>query len=172
VRNYRDVLIYIVVGEGGGKFAEIGVLKGKTCKAILHYCDDVITEYWAVDPWAVVKDTRRRHWTQEYWDSYHLYCVRLMFFYSKLRIVRATSMEFFDIAKALNKQFDIVFIDGDHTYEAAKPDMLCWRTLVKKGGLLTGHDYSKRFPGVVRAVDEVFGPKAHIFPGTIWAVRL
>jgi len=170
--NYRAVLIDIVNSEKGGKFLEIGVLKGKTCRAILHYCSEIITEYWAVDPWAVVEDTRRRHWSQQRWDKYYLYVVRLMLIYKKLRVVRATSMEFFAIANGLKEYFDIGFIDGNHAYEVAKEDMVCWKNLIRKGGLLTGHDYSKRFPGVVRAVDEVFGSAAEIFPGAIWAVRI
>jgi len=160
------------MNEGGGKFIEIGVLKGKTCKAILHYCDEVITEYWAIDPWTTVERTKRRSWSQENWDKYYLYTARLMLYYRKLRVVRATSMEFFSIAKGFGEYFDIGFIDGDHTHKAVREDIICWKSLIRKGGLLTGHDYSKRFPGVVQAVDEIFGSAVEIFPGSIWAVRI
>ena len=172
MRNYRNVLVDIVMDEGGGKFLEIGVLKGRTCKRLLHCCDQVLTEYWAIDPWAVVKTTRRARWTQEKWDRYYLYTVRLMLFYEKLRVVRTTSLKFFELARGLNKYFDIGFIDGDHSYESVIADVGCWKTLIRKGGLLLGHDYSRRFPGVVKAVDEEFGPNIDIFPGHIWAVRL
>ena len=36
--------------------------------------------------------------------------------------------------------FDYVYIDGDHTYEAALQDMRLWYPKVKTGGVLGGHD--------------------------------
>ena len=48
---------------------------------------------------------------------------------------------------------DIVYIDGDHSYEAVKTDVISWKLKVKNGGLLCGHDYC--FGKVVRALNEV-----------------
>ena len=50
-----------------------------------------------------------------------------------------------------------VFIDGDHDYEPAKADIRAWWSKVKPGGYLCGHYYCRMFPGVVRAVTEMFG---------------
>src|SRR6266568_2396912 len=55
--------------------------------------------------------------------------------------------------------FDLVFIDATHTYEACKKDTeLCW-SLVKRGGIMTWHDYDEGREvdpnfGVTKAVDE------------------
>ena len=66
-------------------------------------------------------------------------------------------------------QADLVFIDGDHRYEPCKQDIKRYRPLVRKGGILAGHDYNHRtWPGVARAVDELLGPVRHC--GTIWWV--
>lgn len=52
----------------------------------------------------------------------------------------------------------LVFIDACHTYEAVKADILAWGKNVVPGGILCGHDYNtKAFPGVKKAVDEIFG---------------
>ena len=52
-------------------------------------------------------------------------------------------------------ELDFVFIDGEHSYEAAKADIEAWWPKVRSGGLLMGHDYDRqRFAGVCRAVDE------------------
>ena len=50
---------------------------------------------------------------------------------------------------------DWVYIDADHRYEAVKADLEAWFPKVRKGGIISGHDYTKhgRF-GVVKAVDE------------------
>lgn len=45
--------------------------------------------------------------------------------------------------------FDVVFIDGDHTYEGAKQDFMNYSKLAKKGGIIALHDiqedYKTRF---------------------------
>ena len=49
---------------------------------------------------------------------------------------------------------DAVFIDADHTYEAARRDIANWMPKVRKGGILAGHDYIHTWPGVIQAVNE------------------
>jgi hypothetical protein len=52
----------------------------------------------------------------------------------------------------------LVFIDACHAYEAVKADILAWGKNVVPGGILCGHDYgTTQFPGVKKAVDEIFG---------------
>jgi predicted O-methyltransferase YrrM len=66
---------------------------------------------------------------------------------------------------------DFVFIDADHSYEAVKDDIACWAPKVRAGGWVGGHDYHPRkFPGVVKAVDEAYGKRVQHWPGTIWGV--
>lgn len=79
-----------------------------------------------------------------------------------------------DHAKAIKdepkKKYDMVFIDGDHSYEAVIRDIKGWRKRLLKGGLLAGHDYD--FPAVRKAVDELV-PDAIIVQGTnIWYVEV
>ncbi|MCS7180690.1 MAG: class I SAM-dependent methyltransferase, partial [bacterium] len=37
-------------------------------------------------------------------------------------------------------QVDVLFIDGDHSYESVKNDYFIYRKLVKKGGIIAFHD--------------------------------
>lgn len=57
---------------------------------------------------------------------------------------------------------DFVFIDGKHTYDFVKADIKNYLPKVRKGGLVSGHDYAAKFPGVVQAVDEAFNKQAEI----------
>ena len=51
--------------------------------------------------------------------------------------------------------FDMIYIDGNHSYDGVKSDLKSSFLKVKNGGLICGHDYiSSKFEGVVRAVDE------------------
>jgi hypothetical protein len=167
--EYGDILIDLIRAEGGGKFAEIGVERGKTCRELLRSCGDIITEYWAIDPWDIVKSGSRKNWSQKRWFKCYLYCCRLMIWFPQLKVIKMTSKQ----ASIMfpDGYFDMVFIDGDHSYEMAKFDILCWKALLREDGLLIGHDYdSIRYPGVVRAVDEVLG-KVDLFSHTLWTHR-
>lgn len=47
---------------------------------------------------------------------------------------------------------DFVFIDADHTYEGCLRDIQAWTPKVRKGGLISGHDFN--WPTVLQAVTE------------------
>ncbi len=67
---------------------------------------------------------------------------------------------------------DILFIDADHSYESCLADIKAWAPFVKPGGIIMGHDYSFVFPGVKRAVHEVFGWDIPTAGSSIWIERL
>ncbi|MCK1583262.1 class I SAM-dependent methyltransferase [Bradyrhizobium sp. 168] len=56
--------------------------------------------------------------------------------------------------KAINPSFRLIYIDGEHTYDAVKADLHGYADLLQVGGLLLFDDYSISFPGVVKAIDE------------------
>jgi methyltransferase family protein len=51
---------------------------------------------------------------------------------------------------------DVVWVDGDHEYEAAKADILAWWPKIKPGGFMGGDDFMMY--GVAKAVCEQFAP--------------
>lgn len=73
------------------------------------------------------------------------------------------------------KPVDLVFVDGDHSYEGCKGDIEGWLPCIKSGGFMAVHDYQKErlfhegdsqeflddrphpkpWPGVNQAVDEL-----------------
>ena len=51
----------------------------------------------------------------------------------------------------------LVFLDANHSYESTKADLV-WARKVG-AALVCGHDYSQKFPGVMKAVQECGGAK-------------
>jgi predicted O-methyltransferase YrrM len=49
---------------------------------------------------------------------------------------------------------DLIFIDGDHSYEACKADIVAWAPFVKRGGVIAFHDFGSRASGVTQAIFE------------------
>jgi predicted O-methyltransferase YrrM len=71
-------------------------------------------------------------------------------------LIKTTSME---AAKLVpDESLDFVFIDADHKYESVRDDIREWTKKVRKGGIVSGHDYFVFFythnRGVIDAVDE------------------
>lgn len=62
-----------------------------------------------------------------------------------------------EVHKYLNgDSFDLIFIDGDHSYDGTIADYNNFFSKVKLGGLICFHDYGgPGWPGVTKAVDEV-----------------
>jgi len=153
MRGHTPVLIN-TIGERRYKvIAEVGVAKGKNMRGILTYSPsaDVITEYWAVDPW----------WANpEYPISgnvlYPLIC-EFMLEFPALRLIRLPSPE----AAAIfpDGYFDLVYIDASHLYDAVRADVEVWLPKVRSGGLLCGHDYNL---GQVRSAVGSLLPDAYI----------
>ena len=73
-------------------------------------------------------------------------------FSGRARLIREKSWLGADLFE--DGSLDIVYIDGDHTYEAVVKDLAAWYPKVKKGGIICGDDIG--WPGVKKAVDEFF----------------
>lgn len=144
--------------------AEIGVYHCQTVKHVLKTCPN-IKEYWAIDPWIDKKD-------QKSWDQAYEYACRLMLFFPKLKIIRLTSKQAFNIFP--EKYFDLIFIDALHDFLSVMYDISYWKSRIKLGKYLTGHDYkSKRHPEVTEAVNIFFNVNdITTLPGGIWLKRI
>ena len=178
-RSHREVVIEIIETEKAKIIAEIGVWKSGLAKTILRKCANIITEYWGIDPWKDYDSyeefepnmERYEKTTPEGWENAYFYACRLMYYFPQLHIVRGIPVR---AAKLFSPEhFDLVFIDADHRYEGALTDIKTWLPLVKKGGILSGHDYKPSHPGVMKAVDEIIGKDITIVrDGSVWVKRI
>jgi predicted O-methyltransferase YrrM len=74
-----------------------------------------------------------------------------------------------------NESLDFIFVDGDHTWDGVKNDIVLWWPKLKPGGVMAGHDYFENgwYTECGKAVDFCFNldnrnlaQKAHIRNGS------
>jgi len=136
-------------------FVEVGVEVGGLIDYTFFYIQN-IDRYIAVDPWVTFHGyhSGRLGVRKQYnWDKIAISVFDKQKKYPNLEVYRMTSK--LASEKLVGQLFDMVFIDANHTYECVKEDINYWWPLVRKGGLLSGHDYSNNFKHhVCKAVDE------------------
>lgn len=47
-------------------------------------------------------------------------------------------------AQMVSGSLDCIYIDAEHTYEAVKADLATWYSVVRSGGMISGHDFGVR----------------------------
>ena len=147
---------------------EVGAWKGRSTKALALRCPGTV---YAVDTWAGVPDDPEQNDRlypdrEASWDVFSRNLAQEI----KRRRVVPLRMESTQAAQyMLDKGIapDFVFIDADHRYEAVVQDIKAWGAVLRKGGILAGHDYWPSWPEVIRAVDELV-PDRQLVTGGIW----
>jgi len=69
------------------------------------------------------------------------------------RLIRTTSVN----ASAFfpPRTFDLVFLDARHDFSSVEEDIVHWINLVRRGGILCGHDFQWQYPGLTMAVSSI-----------------
>ena len=156
--------------------AEIGVFAGALSCILLAARPDL--KLLMVDPY----DTYEQSEDYKQTGDFHTTMSKEQHMVARKRALWSTDFAWFrreicllpsvEAAKEYQRQFDLVFIDGDHSYKGCKEDIEAWMPLVKLGGWLSGHDYRTDLDfGVKQAVDEMF-PKAEFDKNYTWFVRV
>ena len=79
-----------------------------------------------------------------------------------------------DYVKDFNEPLDMVYIDGDHSYESVQRDLKLWYNKLRANGFLCGHDYSDLEPESKLAIDEFISAnelKLRLFEDWSWYVQ-
>lgn len=144
--------------------AEIGVKEGRFISHLLENFPE-LTMY-AVDPWEEQPEGNEDYREWDFNNIYNRYKAAVKPYSDRVIELREYSETAAD--KIPDGSLDFVFIDAQHDYYSCKRDIALWLPKVKKGGLLSGHDYNPKFPGVIRAVDEEFKPITGL--NDVWGV--
>ena len=126
---------------------EIGSFKGKSTCFIAEGIGNKKMQFFCIDPWM-------DGLMQERGDAIsNKFLQNTKKYRDRFSILRGFSYEVIKDWPAQRK-IDFLWIDGDHSYEGVKKDILNWIPLVKKNSFICFHDY-RDAPGVKKAVDEL-----------------
>lgn len=117
--------------------AEIGVYKGEFTE---HFCKAGLKIY-GVDPWLVYEDYKNPR-GQGRLNFQYDHAARFLKKYIDLgtcSLIRKTSMEALDDFE--DESLDFVYIDANHLLKYVVEDIVGWSKKVRKGGVISGHDY-------------------------------
>lgn len=168
INGLRDMIkaIDAVRDTKSMKMVEIGCFKGDSTKVFCETFGKVTT----IDPWECnIGDITDKCDMAEVFDL----AKENLKGCNNLVILKAYAQDVINTFKRHSVHF--VYIDSSHTYEDTCKEIESWLLKVKAGGFIGGHDYSKKFPGVVKAVNKFFtakGFKVMTFKDTSWLVKL
>lgn len=130
--------------------AEIGVEKGLYSEALCRLNPGLLL--YCVDGWKAHSDYRD-HITQKKFDDFYETAKHILEPYNVV-FVRKLSMD--AVKDFEDGSLDFVYIDANHKYKNVYEDITEWRKKVRKGGVVSGHDYIRRkFPKTHRVIDAV-----------------
>lgn len=137
LRRYGRNLLPEFFKEQGFKVgAEIGVYKGLFSEM---FCQAGLKMY-SIDPWLAYKGAGRSARNQEEQDAVYEEAKNILAQYGRLSvIVRKTSTD--ALQNFRNESLDFIYIDGNHIFPYAAMDIYEWSKKVRRGGVVSGHDY-------------------------------
>lgn len=131
---------------------EVGSYVGSTALLMLH--EGHLDRVWCVDTWkGSDTDKELYEWIKSDDDICLMFYLNMRDYIQlgeciPLRVPSLQAARIFD-----EGSLDLVFLDGDHSYQAVRDDIEAWAPKVRKGGILCGHDFLT-FEGVMQAVLE------------------
>lgn len=139
IRDYgRDNLAELFHELDFQRVVEVGVCKGEYSEILLK-ANPQATVY-GVDPfipYAEYGDYRRSKTI----NAYHEEAKKLLDKYPNYQLIEETSVE---ATKSFRDgSIDAVYIDANHRFEFVVADIQAWLPKVRKGGIISGHDYAK-----------------------------
>ena len=132
---------------------EIGTCRAESTSYLLEKCSNIIKLY-TIDPYKAYDDWNGEI-KQEDIDRFQKVAKKNLKQYGdRVQMIREKSSDAAKKIKTITDtaEFDFIFVDGDHSYEATLADCEAYYPLLKKGGLFCGHDY-QTLEEVHRAVD-------------------
>jgi predicted O-methyltransferase YrrM len=149
---YRGLVERALESDARGTIVEVGCWLGRSTTYVARLCRARDAELVCVDTWAGSSDrfdaAYRAMLAQR--DVFAEFRAHLDALGVSPRCIREPSTR--AAAHFDARSVDLVFLDASHDHEAVAADLAAWWPCLRPGGILAGHDFSDRHPGVVAAV--------------------
>jgi hypothetical protein len=146
--------------------AELGVWKGQMSMELLKQHKDLFL--YLVDRWQVPPEgdsyyqgsrVMARSSQEDFDRCFHLACQSVIPYSDRCKILKMTTIEASEYID--DNSLDFIFVDSDHSYIGVTNDLTYWTPKLKKGAILSGHDFnnSNTYNEVERAVRDFLGDR-------------
>lgn len=144
---------------------EIGSYTGESSEIFAEYAQKL----FCIDPWETLYDPKDFASFSDMKKVEKMFDTRMKP-YTNIKKIKMKSEEAYTQFEP--QSIDLVYIDANHTYDGILADIKLWKPKIRKGGYMSGHDYSPQWPGVIKAVDETFGTPDKIFKDSSWVKQI
>ena len=142
--------------------AEIGVRYGNNAVFLIDALD--IAKLYLIDPYDAYEEYQE-DWNNQMMIEAESTAKENLGDFDFVKFIKKYSE---DAVPDLPENLDFVYIDGNHEYEYVKGDIANYWPIVKDGGILAGHDYTRSWPGVVEAVNEFANQRGLNVTSDLW----
>jgi len=137
MRFHRRDMIDMFNAVGYKTGVEIGVNNGRFAQYMCERIPDL--KYYGIDPYNRYDDFRIAS-TSAMQHSYRKAAAKLTPFDAEI-IPTFSALAY---SRFENESIDFVYIDGNHSFNYVLMDILLWLPKIRKGGVISGHDYSDK----------------------------
>ena len=147
------------------RIIEIGSYVGESTTIFAEHFKEVVS----VDPYMNDYDLNDAACHHASFDKVYEQFIRNTLSVPNIKSIKETSQNAFSILK--EHEWDMVYIDGLHTYEGVSYDISHYKTIIKPGGFVCGHDYG--WGDVRHAIGQLLDDKVDAtFKDTSWAKQI
>lgn len=144
---------------------EVGSFLGKSAIFFASRVSEVTCiDNWKTENWKTTHADALSH-GEDFYDEFLANILESDVF-DRIAVRRGLTEE---VYKSLEGVYDLVYIDANHDYDSVKRDIENYERFATK--IICGDDYSERWNGVIKAVNERYGDKVKV-TNNLWYVIL
>jgi len=119
---------------------EVGTFVGEFSKTILSTWNGIL---YCLDVWRGMDDYKDSSNISDPIKTISLVLDNVKGYEDRCVLIRTTSK--YGSTMFPDEYFDFIYIDANHKYKYVKEDISCWYPKIKKGGMMSGHDYIRDY---------------------------